>query len=131
MICSMSVWIIDLPLHYSIYVICSLCATLVLVLARARARLHVYVHIAPYAHFGSIVGVSLVLDCYMQLGLVCDAHSANFHVIVGLERKSLLYPVLFMSEYLCMNSCVNICRWASNIISSFIRVLWLSVVMHI
>ena len=92
-----------------IYVICSSCATLVLVLAHARTRLHMYVQFAPYTHFGSIVGASPVLDWYRQLG-VCDAHSASLHVIVILERRSLLHLVFFMSEYLCMNSCVCICR---------------------
>ena len=71
------------------------------VLARARAILHVYVH---NAHFGSIVGASHVLDCYRQLGLICDAHSASLHVIVVLEHKSLLHSVLFMLEDLCMSS---------------------------
>ena len=85
-------------------------ATLVFVLVQARTRLHVYVHIAPYAHFGSIVGASPVPDFYRQLGLVCDAPSVNLHVIVVLERKSLLHLVLFMSEYLRMNSCVSIRR---------------------
>ena len=93
-----------------------LCSLLIIATPGVSARpglgpvFHVYVHIAPYAHFGSIVGASPVLDCYRQLGLVCAAHSANLHVIVVLERKSLLHPVLFMSEYLCMNSCVSMCR---------------------
>lgn len=86
-------WVIDLPLHEFIYVICSswfMCYTGVST-PQARARLHVCVHIAPYAHFGSIVGVNHGLDFYRQLGLICDVHSAILHVIVVLVRKSFLY----------------------------------------
>ena len=96
--------------HDYICVICSSFAASVLVLAQTRPVFHVYVHIASYTHFGSIVGASHVLDYYRNLGLICVAHCVSLHVIVVLERISLLHLVLFMAEHLCMNSCVVMCQ---------------------